>query len=269
MLTAVDPDGANTFTFDALNRIKTVQEPFGLTLTYTYDAGDNRTVFQDSKGGTETFAFDAANNLTSVKFTNSLATVGFDFAYDARNSITKLTRYGSINNTATVGWTSFSYDSRGRLSNEQHRDSSNASLNNTTFTYDNFDRLTTKKVDGTTTTYSYDDTNQLTSDGTRNYSFDANGNRNSAGYSTGTGNQTTNDGTWTYTYDNAGNLTKKSKGASLETWNYSYDQDNHLVTVEKHATDGGTLQLKVQYKYDALEIASSGPRTAMATEMLT
>ena len=125
-------------------------------------------------------------------------------------------------------------------------------MNNTTFTYDNFDRLTTKKVNGTTTTYSYDDTNQLTSDGTRNYSFDANGNRNSTGYTTGTGNQTTNDGTWTYTYDNAGNLTKKSKGASLETWNYSYDQHNHLVTVEKHATDGGTLQLKVQYKYDAL-----------------
>ncbi len=219
---------------------------------FTVDAGDNRTVFQDSKGGTETFAFDAANNLTSVKFTNSLATVGFDFAYDARNSITKLTRYGSINSTATVGWTSFTYDSRGRLSNEQHRDSSNTSLNNTTFTYDNFDRLTTKKVDGTTTTYSYDDTNQLTSDGTRNYSFDANGNRNSTGYTTGTGNQTTNDGTWTYTYDNEGNLTKKSKGASLETWNYSYDQQNHLVTVEKHATDGGTLQLKVQYKYDAL-----------------
>ncbi len=92
----------------------------------------------------------------------------------------------------------------------------------------------------------------MTSDGTRNYSYDANGNRNSTGYTTGTGNQTTNDGTWTYTYDNAGNLTKKSKGASLETWNYSYDQHNHLVTVEKHATDGGTLQLKVQYKYDAL-----------------
>ena len=108
-----------------------------------------------------------------------------------------------------MGWTSFTYDSRGRLSNEQHRDSSNTSLNNTTFTYDNFDRLTTKKVNGTTTTYSYDDTNQLTSDGTRNYSFDANGNRNSTGYTTGTGNQTTNDGTWTYTYDNEGNLTKK------------------------------------------------------------
>jgi RHS repeat-associated protein len=251
-LSAVDPDGANTFTYDALHRVKTAQEPFGLTLTYSYDAADNRTVFQDSKGGLETFAYDAANRLTSVKFTNSLATVEYDFTYDARDSITKLTRFGNINGTATVGWTSFTYDTRGRLTNEQHRDSSNTSLNNTTFTYDNFDRLTTKVVDGTTITYSYDNTNQVTSDGTRNYSYDANGNRNSAGYTTGTGNQTTNDGTWTYTYDNEGNLSKKSKGTNLETWNYSYDQQNHLVTVEKHATDGGTLQLKVQYKYDAL-----------------
>jgi RHS repeat-associated protein len=233
--------------------VKTVQEPFGLTLTYSYDEGDNRTVFQDSKGGLETFAYDAANNLTSVKFTNSLATVGFDYAYDARNAITKLTRYGSITGLATVGWTSFTYDSRGRLTNQQHRDSSNTSLNNTTFTYDNFDRLTTKVVNGTTTTYSYDNTNQLTDDGTASYSYDANGNRTMTGYTTGTGNQTTNDGTWTYSYDTEGNLTKKSKGASLETWNYSYDQQNHLLSVEKHATDGGTLQLKVQYKYDALD----------------
>src|SRR3954469_17361472 len=70
--------------------------------------------------------------------------------------------------------------------------------------------------------------------------------------STGTGNQTTNDGTWSYTYDAEGNRTKRSKGAALETWNYGYDQQNKLVWVEKHATDGGTLQMRVDYKYDAL-----------------
>jgi len=72
------------------------------------------------------------------------------------------------------------------------------------------------------------------------------------GYQTGVGNQTTNDGTWTYTYDGEGSMVKKSKGVNLETWYYGYDQQNHLTVVEKHATDGGTLQLKVQYKIDAL-----------------
>jgi acyl-CoA-binding protein len=36
-----------------------------------------------------------------------------------------------------------------------------------------------------------------------------------------------------------------------ETWTYGYDQRNQLVWVEKRATDGGTLQLKDEFKYDA------------------
>ncbi len=84
-----------------------------------------------------------------------------------------------------------------------------------------------------------------------------------AGYATSTGNRTTNDGTWTYTFDDAGNEIKKSKGASAETWNYAYDTRNQLIAAEKHATDGGTLLAKVQYKYDARATASSATRTGM------
>src|SRR5262249_55488008 len=69
---------------------------------------------------------------------------------------------------------------------------------------------------------------------------------------TGPGNRLTNDGTWTYTYDDAGNLTKKSKGASAETWTFGYDHDNHLVWAEDRQTDGGTLWMRADYKYDAL-----------------
>ncbi len=73
-----------------------------------------------------------------------------------------------------------------------------------------------------------------------------------AGYATSTGNRTTNDGTWTYTFDDAGNEIKKSQGAGAETWNYLYDSRNQLIAAKQHATDGGTLLAKVQYKYDAL-----------------
>src|SRR5262249_54202069 len=71
-----------------------------------------------------------------------------------------------------------------------------------------------------------------------------------AGYATGPGNQLTSDGTWTYSYDAEGNLTKKTKGASAETWTYGYDHLNHMVWAEKRATDGGTLQMRADYKYD-------------------
>jgi hypothetical protein len=33
------------------------------------------------------------------------------------------------------------------------------------------------------------------------FTYDANGNRTSGSYTTGTGNRLTSDGTWTYTYD--------------------------------------------------------------------
>src|SRR5262249_18017098 len=63
--------------------------------------------------------------------------------------------------------------------------------------------------------------------------------------------QLTNDGTWTYTYDAEGNLTKKSKGASLETWEFSYDNVDHMTSAKKEATDGGTVQMQATYTYNA------------------
>ena len=90
----------------------------------------------------------------------------------------------------------------------------------------------------------------MTSDTANTYGYDPNGNRNTTGYVTGTGNELTNDGTFTYTYDNEGNLTKKSKGASAETWYYGYDEWNHLISVKKEATDGGTIQMQAMYSYD-------------------
>ena len=114
------------------------------------------------------------------------------------------------------------------------------------------DRVASAIDNGAAVDYSDDDTNQLTADGTASYSYDANGNRTMAGYATSTGNRTTNDGTWTYTFDDAGNEIEKSQGAGAETWNYVYDNRNQLIAVEQHASDGGTLLAKVQYKYDAL-----------------
>jgi RHS repeat-associated protein len=72
-----------------------------------------------------------------------------------------------------------------------------------------------------------------------------------AGYQTGVANRMSNDGTYTYTYDDAGNTIKKSKGASDETWTYSWDHNNRLTVIEKRATDGGTLQLRTTFTYDA------------------
>jgi RHS repeat-associated protein len=123
---------------------------------------------------------------------------------------------------------------------------------NFTYTYDAANRVQGEQRNGTPdATYTYDLTDQLTGDGTKTYSYDANGNRTMAGYQTGTGNQLTNDGTWTYTYDNAGNMIQKSKGSGLETWYFGYDNANHATSM-RQTSDGSTNQLTVTYTYDAL-----------------
>ena len=64
-----------------------------------------------------------------------------------------------------------------------------------------------------TATFTYDNTNQLTAVGgsrTESYGYDANGNRNTTGYTTGTNNEMTASPGMTYTYDNDGNMTAET-----------------------------------------------------------
>ena len=67
----------------------------------------------------------------------------------------------------------------------------------------------TSKARITTNSYTYDNDSQLTgSSGASDdsYGYDANGNQNSTGFTTGAGNEMTNSPGVTYTYDNDGNM---------------------------------------------------------------
>jgi RHS repeat-associated protein len=253
LLTAANANGALTFTYDALDRIGTRQQMFGLTLTYTYDAAGNRTRVEDSLGGVLTSTYDAAHELTYRELHGSGGNpIHVSLGYTARGQLDSLNRYTGPSPSQLVGQSQFTYDGSGQLTHLQHKDGTGSNLANYTYTYDAVHRLLTETLNGTTTTYSYDSSNQLTNDSRLTYSYDAAGNRTMTGYATGTGNRLSSDGTWTYSYDDEGNLTKKSKGANAETWTYGYDHDNRMIWAEKRATDGGTLQLRADYKYDAL-----------------
>ncbi|GEM_PF-2594638 len=226
----------------------------------------------DSAGGTTDSTFDALNRLTYRKYTESgTVQLSVTQVYDADSRLTEEWRYGT--SYSLVARTSFTYDAASRLTNLQHRDSSGNNLANYTYTYDAQSRLTTEVRNGTTVTYTYDNTDQLTADGTATFTYDANGNRNNGSYTTGTGNRMTSDGTWTYTYDNEGNEIKKSKGASAETWTYVYDEKNELVTVQHSATDGGAVDKQVDFKYDVFgnrieksyDDDGAGPHSAIVT----
>src|SRR5262249_4300653 len=168
-------------------------------LTSTYDANGNRTQVQDSKSGVTTSTYDSANNLTSRQFSNGTTPLREDFTYDANNQLSTATRYSDLNANTKIGGTPYRYDTGNRLNPLQHRTGGGTLYSNYTYTYDAGSRVQTEVLNGTTQTFTYDTTNQLTNDGSNSWTYDNTGNRTNTGYSTGTGNQLTTDGTWTYT----------------------------------------------------------------------
>ncbi len=263
LLTAADYNGTVTYSYDALDRVQSYTDVFGLTLTYVYDANDNLTERTDSLGGTLTYVYDNGNRLTTEEFTGTGATgttVRVDFGYDAANEQTSTTWYSNLAGTATVAASAYGYDNAGRLTSIDNTNASSATLSYYTYTYDNADRVSAQthwSQVGTTTysgtnTYSYDAINELLSDGTTTYSYDSNGNRTMSGYSTGSDNEMTSDGTNTYSYDAVGNLIQKTtgSGSSLVTWSYSYDNANELTGIVETGSSGTILQ--ITYMYDVL-----------------
>jgi len=132
------------------------------------------------------------------------------------------------------------------------------------YTYDATNRVVTEvrtwASGGSSDTlgYTYTNNNQLTGVTHTNgafsgetFSYDANGNRNSAGYSTGTDNRLTTDGTYNYAYDAEGNLTSQTQISNGNKTVYTYDYHNRLV--EADSVVGGVTTVLATYTYDALD----------------
>jgi hypothetical protein len=83
------------------------------------------------------------------------------------------------------------------------------------------------------------------------FSYDANGNRTTAGTSTGTGNRLEGDGTFTYQYDDEGNLAVKTESATSKQTLLTWDHRNRLVAVDSQV--GGVTTPVARYTYDALD----------------
>ena len=82
------------------------------------------------------------------------------------------------------------------------------------------------------------------------YSYDANGNRTMPGYVVGPDNRILSDGTWNYSYDAENNRIGKTNILTGETWSYAYDEQNHLISAVDCTADG-TLLAQVSITYDA------------------
>jgi RHS repeat-associated protein len=273
MTGATDASATLTFAYDSDGRLATaVTSGTGtgqpnVTLTYGYDQLGDRTSLTDSLSsqGLTTFGYDSAQRMTTIT-TSYGGTTGpqVTYVYDGANRLTSIWRLSGFNYTNTT----IMYDNADRvttISHYSHVPGGHSSYINTplatyVYAYDNANRVTSEQDKEGTATFTYDNANELTAVGgsrTESYGYDANGNRNTTGYSTGTGNELTNSTGHTYTYDNEGSLIADNNGSSVTS--YSYDYRNRLTGV----TAGGTKV--ATYVYDALDrrigVQDSGTQT--------
>jgi len=240
-----DPTGTYAFAYDNMGRLigTSTQYTFlpghNFQNSYRYDAASNRTSLTAPDGSTNSYSYDTLNRLTML--TNSL-TGQFGFGYDALNRRTQLTRPNGIN-------TNYNYDSVSHLLTVLHQAGS-TTLDGASYGYDYAGDRTSKTnyLNGTTSNYGYDAVYELqhvTQGGstTESYSYDAVGNRLSSSavpsYSYNSSNELTSNSLGSYTHDANGNTLTDASGKSY-TWDFESRPVQAIVP------DTGT----VAFKYD-------------------
>lgn len=266
-------------TYDLLNRVATVTSPLSETVGYGYDAAGNLTSVVNARGHAITYSYDAAGERTGIGYADGSSVTYTYFANGPRHTMTDATGtttygYDADNRPLSIaqpaGTVAYSYDAAGNR----------ATLGlpggkTTTYQYDADNRLTgvtdwrggvtaygydassrTSGVtysNGITASYSYDNANhplalaydsQGTTVGSFGYSYDGDGNRQTA---------TDGTGTTTYGYDALDRLV--TAGAPSGTTTYTYDAVGNRLGL---TTPGGSTG----YNYNAAnELAGAGPAT--------
>ena len=218
----------------------------------------------------QTFAYTSTGLLTHIAQTgqtggNAVASIGIDLAYDSLGRLVHLDRFQG---TSFVAGSTWQYDSQNRLVALTHAQGQ-TNLTGYTWSCDIASRLTDATSPDGPVHYSYDDTDQLAAADYENtqqfdesYQWDANGNRSDSGWVTGANNQLLSDGTFWYSYDAEGNRTARfiwtdtdadsliDDGERSQITEYSWDNRNRLTRVSERATDNGLLTHAIDYLYD-------------------
>jgi RHS repeat-associated protein len=282
-LTEIQYEDSSTvsFTYD-LNSNRTRMDDdapsSGDYVVYSHDYWDRLTT-ETRHISTDTYTvsheYDEASRLEKLTYPDDIEIL---YSYDDLNRTTEVKRYvdGSNDEILMDGIqyntenlltqfdvgndlrTTFSYDSRDRLSTLDLKDGATSFLD-LDYTYDDGGNIT-ELVNGWRDTdtdwnsdaesYSCDGLGRLTSGScnawSHSYSYDKVGNiasKDSVTYTLNSVNEVTSlsDGT-SFTYDSNGNRTQKTKGE--DTWDYTYDYANRLIELEENDTTIGA------YVYD-------------------
>jgi RHS repeat-associated protein len=276
--------------------------PVALTeLDYTYYAdGTVHTVSDTSNvstlagnSGTTTYAYDPLDRLTQLQQSGSgVTSKQVNFAYDADSETTSITRYNGLStNAPVVATTSYTtptgasgYDGMGRLVAMQQTFGSTQHAY--TDTFDAASNLIQQTSPDGTDNYALNGTDELESASLtgENYSYDANGNRTSAGSVTGANNELLFDGEYTYQYDADGNRIARwvasTPGETAPGPNdtaitiYTWDYENRLTSETTYGTyanyQANSPSQVVTYTYDwAGDVIREGVGASLSSQSYT
>ena len=165
-----------TYTYDHLNRLKTVSEAGVLQATYNYDENGNRKSLVNANGTSAVYEYDLANQVIDLKNKKSSNIISsYAYAYYLNgNQLSKTDNNGKK--------TTYVYDTSGRLKSETET----GGTENSTYTYvydvnSNRTKMTVTGHGAKVVDYTYDIKNQLITEKEGNwttcYSYDKNGNQ--------------------------------------------------------------------------------------------
>lgn len=287
LLEAGDPDSHYTYTYDTLDRVRTIDNAGTpgaprVVLTHTYDKQGNVVSTSDDSGVTVASEYDARNRLSVRKwFGGDVEPIRIDFQYNAASRQSLLKRFSGLDQSTPVGKTVTTRLSNGQVDKLTHLDAVDAVLAGYDYDYD-FGGLVIGEARthqdpqyNQTITYAYDLNGQLVdadydTQPDEHFEYDLNGNRirsangvETNAYTTGTGNRAENNSTTIYDYDKAGNLIRRTETVVGTVATYEYDHHNRLIRVEERSTEGIILS-ESRYAYDI-----SGRRIAVLTNGMT
>ena len=215
------------------------------TVSYTYDKkGDLVSTKDTSTGITTRYYYDDFGRLVLYSESGGDVYHALAYGYDAYGRLSQQKEtIGSSSRT-----TSYTYDSKGRLTKTTQ------GIVVTTYTYDDLDRLVTKKVcddsdEIEVETYTYSSKSDRVTSVSKSginytYGYDKNGDIISV-----------NDGayTTTYAYDGARQLIRENNQRAGKTWCWTYDPAGNILTKTEHAYTTadtvGTATDTISYAY--------------------
>ena len=198
------------------NLVQVTNHPSGKTYHLSYDFLDRLMRTRDEEGNLCEYKYDANNQMTRMRHTHTTASGNTYYTYD------KDGREATVRAASTATRTT-SYDSLGRVKNQQWADADGTVFDSVSYSYPSSgDNCSTRpnvmKLGSRKLTYTYDGNGNITAI------------TDSAG-----------DMTASYVYDERNQLIRENSKDQGKTFVYAYDAGGNLTSIKEYAYTTGTL----------------------------